>query len=68
MPINTMIFRIKLLWFIIVLYLLYNIVKQDEFKDMMLYTSPTLKGNKNRTLLRSHNTVKAWLLVLFLVS
>ena len=60
------IFRNKLLRFIAVLHLPFSIVERDEFRDMMLYASPHLRGND--TLCKSHTTIKSWLIALFLAS
>jgi hypothetical protein len=51
---------------ITVLHLLFSIVKHDEFRDFILYYSPTLRGNN--TLLKSSTSVKTWLLEYFLLS
>ncbi len=41
-------------------------VEQDEFRDMMLYASPALRGTD--FLCKSGNTVKEWLIQMFIVS
>jgi hypothetical protein len=51
---------------IAVLHLPFSIVESDEFRDLMLYSSPALRGND--TLPKSGTTVKIWLLELFLLS
>ena len=53
-------FRSKLLRAIAVLYLLFSIVENDEFRDLMLYAFLNLRGNN--TLLKSGNTIKILLL------
>jgi len=45
---------------IAVLYLLFSIVENDEFRDLMLYAFLNLRGNN--TLLKSGNTIKILLL------
>ena len=57
---NASIFRLKLLRAIAVLYLLFSIVENDEFRDLMLYASLNLR--KNDILLKSSNTIKILLL------
>jgi hypothetical protein len=51
---------------IAVLHLPFSIVEQDEFRDLLLYSSPQLRGND--TLPKSGNSIKTWLLELFLLS
>jgi hypothetical protein len=51
---------------IAVLHLPFSIVERDEFRDLMLYSSPALRNNN--TLPKSGITVKTWLLELFLLS
>ena len=53
-------FQSKLLRAIIVLHFLFSIIKNDKFRDLMLYASLNLRGNN--TLLKSGNTFKILLL------
>jgi hypothetical protein len=61
---NPYTFRSKLLRAIIVLHLPFSIVKNNKFKDLILYASPNLRGND--TLLKSSNTIKILLLQMFI--
>jgi hypothetical protein len=60
------VFHQKLLCLIAVLHLLFSIVEQDEFRDLLLYSSPQLRYND--ILPKSSTTIKMWLLELFLLS
>ena len=60
------VFRQKLLRMIAVLHLPFSVVESDEFRDLMLYSSPALRGND--TLPKSGTTIKTWMLELFLLS
>jgi len=61
---NPHTFRLKLLRAITILYLPFFIVKNNKFKDLILYASPNLRGNN--TLLKSNNTIKVLLLQMFI--
>lgn len=58
-------FRSKLLRFIAVLHLPFSIVEHSEFRDLMLYAAPRLRGND--ALPRSGTTIKLWMLELFVL-
>jgi hypothetical protein len=59
-------FRSKLCRMIAVLHLPLSLVESFEFRDLMLYCCPHLRGND--TLPKSSTTVRAWLLEMFIAS
>lgn len=59
------IFRLKLLCFIAVLHLPFSLVEQDEFRDMMLYTSPYLRHDDS--LPKSGSTIQIGLVNYFVM-
>ena len=58
------VFRVKLLRFIAVLHLPFSIVEQDEFRDLMLYSSPYLRHDDS--LLKSGTSISTSLVTSFL--
>jgi len=58
------VFRVKLTRFIAVLYLPFNIIERDKFRDLMLYSSPYLRHDN--TLLRSGRLILEGLVASFL--
>jgi len=59
------VFRQKLLRMIAVLHLPFSIVESNEFRDLMLYSSPALRNND--TLPKSGASIKTWLIELLYV-
>lgn len=57
-------FRTKLLRFIAVLHMPFSIVERDEFRDLMLYSSPYLRHDD--TLQKSGTSISAGLVTSFL--
>lgn len=60
------IFRQKLLRFIAVCHIPFSIVENAAFRDLMLYSSPHLRGDDSLT--KSGTVIKTWLLELFITS
>jgi len=58
-------FRLKLLRAIAVLHLPFSIIKNNKFRDLILYAFLNLRGND--TLLKSGNTIKILLLQMFII-
>jgi hypothetical protein len=59
-------FQLKLLRFIATCHMLFSIVQQPEFRDMILYASPSLRGNDS--LPKSASIIQLYLLTLFIAS
>jgi hypothetical protein len=59
------VFRVKFFCFITILYLLFSIIKQDEFRDLMLYSSPYLRHDDS--LLKNSISILTSLVISFLV-
>jgi hypothetical protein len=64
-PFDPKTFREKLLRFIAVCHIPFAIVEQAAFRDLLLYASPPLRGND--TLPKSGNSIRTWLLELYIV-
>ena len=63
-PFNPKTFREKLICFIAICHIPFAIVEHPAFRDLFLYASPPLRGND--ILPKSGNTIKAWLLELYI--
>ena len=63
-PFSPEVFRQKLLRFLCICHIPFAIVEQRAFRDLLLYSSPYLRGND--TLPKSGNSIKAALLEIFL--
>ena len=58
------VFRVKFFCFITILYLLFSIIEQDKFRDLILYSSPYLRHDDS--LLKNSTTISTSLVTFFL--